>query len=461
MTSTDPVPLVIVEGFLSSAGALIWGNFEHHSNYACQTNGERDRRSIFASVGPVSSLHDRACELFFSLVGGIVDYGAKHSHENGHARYGRTYTEGLYPEWSSECPLHFLGHSMGGPTVIKLQWLITNGFFGKQYHPDMILSINTVSAPFRGTQLVYTLGEDTRDAPSVRWFSVGNFLAKGIHVASYLSPVLPHLFDLHVEARGLSFYDSSFASFLKQLWRSDWAESRDATPFDTTFIAVDEREATQEGVVYANTFYRSYCATLNHTYPHSATTRTLTWLQRMLGWPLHATSLAILSFRFSTLRPVPAFLESTFSTKLESTHDGDARLEDGLIDVDDGGAYLLNALRANDGVVPLFSQWHPYDCKNTRCVHFSHAESILDGVTDSEKSRYDESPEAGIWHVHHLENAHHFSIVPVWLGTQSQKAFWMDLGHWLRSIEDGRRRLKDRSSTATPAPTVTLADFGS
>lgn len=48
MTLTHPVPLVIVEGFLSSTGALIWGNFEQHSNYACQTNGERDRRTIFA-----------------------------------------------------------------------------------------------------------------------------------------------------------------------------------------------------------------------------------------------------------------------------------------------------------------------------------------------------------------------------------------------------------------------------
>ena len=67
---------------------------------------------------------------------------------------------------------------------------------------------------------------------------------------------------MHVEARGLSFYDSSFASFLKQLWRSDWAESRDATPFDTTFNAAEEREAGEEGVIHPNTFYRSYCATL-------------------------------------------------------------------------------------------------------------------------------------------------------------------------------------------------------
>lgn len=91
-------------------------------------------------------------------------------------------------------------------------------------------------------------------------------------------------------------------------------------------------------------------------------------------------------------------------------------------------------------------------------MHFGPAESILDGAPD--ESRYDESPEAGVWHVHHLENTHHFSIVPIWLATESQKAFWTDLGHWLRAIEDGHRRL-DRSGTATPALSVTAPDSGS
>ena len=41
-----------------------------------------------------------------------VDYGAKHSLQCGHRRYGRTHEVGLYPEWSVDHPLHFLGHSM-------------------------------------------------------------------------------------------------------------------------------------------------------------------------------------------------------------------------------------------------------------------------------------------------------------------------------------------------------------
>ena len=107
----------------------------------------------------MSSLHDRACELYFSLVGGTVDYGAEHSALHNHGRYGRTFSHGLYPMWSKENPLHFLGHSVvsllpsfryypyaetyqGGPTLVKLQHLLANGQFGEEAHPDMVLSLN-------------------------------------------------------------------------------------------------------------------------------------------------------------------------------------------------------------------------------------------------------------------------------------------------------------------------------
>ena len=47
-SSSEPIPLVVVEGFLSGAGTLAWGNFETHSKYACRSNGEKERRTIFA-----------------------------------------------------------------------------------------------------------------------------------------------------------------------------------------------------------------------------------------------------------------------------------------------------------------------------------------------------------------------------------------------------------------------------
>lgn len=149
---------------------------------------------------------------------------------------------------------------MGGPTITKLQWLLSTGFFGPSDHADMILSINSISSPFRGTQLVYALGERTDAAPSVRPISIGAALNKGVHIISYISPWLPKSLDLHAESRRLSYRDIGPGSLAKQLWKSDWGESRDATPFDVTFEACDERESEGEGTINPGTFYRSHVA---------------------------------------------------------------------------------------------------------------------------------------------------------------------------------------------------------
>jgi triacylglycerol lipase len=79
-----------------------------------------------ASMGPISSNWDRACELYTYLVGGVVDYGAVHSARYGHTRYGRSYP-GVYPQWSEAHKVHLIGHSMGGPTSRTLIQLLEHG----------------------------------------------------------------------------------------------------------------------------------------------------------------------------------------------------------------------------------------------------------------------------------------------------------------------------------------------
>ncbi len=34
-----------------------------------------------------------------------------------------------------------------------------------------------------------------------------------------------------------------------------------------------------------------------------------------------------------------------------------------------------------------------------------------------------------------MENAHHHSIVPMWTGSDRQKAFWRDLGEWWAGVD--------------------------
>ncbi|KAH8099298.1 alpha/beta-hydrolase [Cristinia sonorae] len=420
ISEQGPPPLVIVEGFLGGFGTQTrWGDFQNHWTDDSMAGGSsRRRRAIFVSVGPVSSLHDRACELFYALKGGTIDYGAEHAAHHGHTtQYGRTIV-GSYPEWSKEKPLHFLGHSFGGPTITKMQWLLETGFFGEAYGPDMLLSVNTVSSPFRGTSVVYLLGERVDAAPLVRFWSVGNAITKVVHIISYLSPWTASHMDFHTESRGYSCREASFWSLIKTLWRSDWAESRDIAPYDCTYVSADTREAMGEGAVNPNTFYRSYAASWstmkNGKFKPPAKDF---WEEPVLYH--YATPIA--NFDFMAVRPVPSFVA--------------AMGED--IKVGGEGSEVY---RENDGVVPRFSQWHPLPCKQTKCEHFHHSDLTNPSLSSSRENLGVENgsqtlPSPGKWYVYELRKAHHGSIAPTWLDTPRQRAFWKELGRWLRDVD--------------------------
>jgi hypothetical protein len=51
----EPPPLVVVEGFLSSTGDLVWGNFARHLNDGGDAKSAR-RRTIFVRWLPFSHL---------------------------------------------------------------------------------------------------------------------------------------------------------------------------------------------------------------------------------------------------------------------------------------------------------------------------------------------------------------------------------------------------------------------
>jgi len=409
-SAVDPIPLVIVQGFLGAGGSFLWGAFEDHLNHNAAPDADGNicrRRIIFANVGPVSSLHDRACELYYELVGGTVDYGEEHAKLYGHQRFGRTYPTALYPGWSANKPLHFLGHSMGGPTIVKLQHLLKTGLFGSAATPDMILSLTSVSAPFRGTQLVYALGERADAAPAVRTFSIGGALTRVVHVLSYLSPILPPALDLHSESRRLSFRDASITAFWKQLWKSDWAESRDATPFDATFQAADEREANGEGGPNPSTHYRSYVARLMDAPQQRCPIPSFT------DYVMTLSSTAMKSFKFQSIYPIPTFLRGNGESPPGIPNSPLLPIHGPFLGIPS------KTLIENDGVVPVFSQHHPFECGAAPCTH----------------SSFSERQKSGIWFVKYLENANHLSIAPIWRGSAMQIAFWKDVGNWLQDID--------------------------
>jgi triacylglycerol lipase len=117
-----------------------------------------------ASLGPVSSNWDRACELFAYIRGGKTDYGAAHSARYGHARYGRDYP-GVFPSWGQSSKVSLLCHSMGGQTARLLVQLLEEGSSAERSaspldasplfaggHP-WVLGVITLCSPHDGTSL--------------------------------------------------------------------------------------------------------------------------------------------------------------------------------------------------------------------------------------------------------------------------------------------------------------------
>lgn len=130
-----------------------------------------------ASVGPLNSAWDRACELYAQIVGSTVDYGVAHSEEHNHKRFGRTYYRALVPDWGELDEnekiqqIHLIGHSFGGTTIRVLIELLTNGsaeereatpegelsglFTGGK--GDWVKSATTICTPHNSTSVYYPL----------------------------------------------------------------------------------------------------------------------------------------------------------------------------------------------------------------------------------------------------------------------------------------------------------------
>lgn len=75
----------------------------------------------------------------------------------------------------------------------------------------------------------------------------------------------------------------------------------------------------------------------------------------MTSFPLYGPASAMGSFDFTSIRPRPSFLRgiSRRNTAMIPTLQKDSCRSE--LDYDSAWS--------NDGVVPLFSQWHPFSCK--------------------------------------------------------------------------------------------------
>lgn len=165
-----------------------WGNDAEISSFINYWGGgaddlvkylnSQDYKTVAPSVGPVSSAWDRACELYAQLTGTTVDYGAVHSKNHNHERYGRTYNTPLIENWGEKInggqlvKINLIGHSFGGATVRLLASLLEYGNedetteTGKNTSPlftgnkgEWVHSLTTLCAPHNGSSLTEILDE--------------------------------------------------------------------------------------------------------------------------------------------------------------------------------------------------------------------------------------------------------------------------------------------------------------
>ncbi|ERN18470.1 hypothetical protein AMTR_s00197p00022270 [Amborella trichopoda] len=129
---------------------------------------KKDQCVLVPDLGSLTSIYDRARELFYYLKGGKVDYGEDHSKCFGHSRFGKVYDGGHYPKWDENHPVHLVGHSAGAQVARVLQQMLADKAF--EGYPntsaDWVLSVTSLSGALNGTTRTYL---DGMQADNGKW----------------------------------------------------------------------------------------------------------------------------------------------------------------------------------------------------------------------------------------------------------------------------------------------------
>ncbi|CAA2954761.1 Phospholipase A(1) [Olea europaea subsp. europaea] len=160
----DLPPIVLVHGIFGFGKGRL-GNLSYFAGAE-----KKDDRVLVPDLGSLTSIYDRARELFYYLKGGQVDFGEEHSKACGHSQFGRIYEKGHYPEWDEDHPIHFVGHSAGAQVVRVLQQMLADKAFEgyEDTSENWVLSITSLSGAFNGTTRTYLDGMQPEDGRSLK-----------------------------------------------------------------------------------------------------------------------------------------------------------------------------------------------------------------------------------------------------------------------------------------------------
>jgi hypothetical protein len=201
--------------------------------------------------GPVSSFHDRACELFAQIKGGDFIYaktsdGAKRAVVT---RGERKHVAGpLLPDWSADNPVILVGHSAGAHTCLTLQRLVRDDFFGVGSNADWVEAVICISGVLNGSTLTYFFGCDPREGKLTE--DPERLIGATVAIANRV-PKLP------------------FAGI--ELWLEQWidqhafAKGKDNLAYDLTLVGC--QAANQAFSTNPNTYYLSLVTSMPRGLP--------------------------------------------------------------------------------------------------------------------------------------------------------------------------------------------------
>ncbi len=335
-----------------------------------------------ASVGPVSSAWDRACELYAQLKGTKTDYGAAHAKLHGHDRFGRDYSGGQYSKlipgpWDAQHPVNLVGHSFGGATSRTLLDLLADGSAEEQAymqaHPeegaisplfvggkgDWIYSLTALAAPSNGTTFIEAnqgftdfVEDFTRELGRV----VGMTPFKGIY-------------DLQLEHFGIQpVPGASLTETLRRVATSGFDEHHDSAYQDLTidrsmFI---NKDIEMQPNVYYFSYYGNRTEYVNGTDELVPNAR----LQK-LAYPFSYNMCKYINYTAGSF--VRGYGDQSYTVTMPKT-------------------YCDKSWQPNDGLVNVVSGRWPY--------HFTDSlGTIAEDAHRTVDSPYTHATQAGVWYV--------------------------------------------------------------
>lgn len=346
-----------------------------------------------ASVGPVASAHDRACELAAQIMGTRVDYGAAHAAEFGHDRFGDDFTgQGFLPDWSESNPVHLVGHSHGAPTIRCLQHLLETDHWGWGSTHRWVRSITAISGVLNGSTLVFGFGADE---------------ATGLMHRDGLCSVLLRLVELYTGATTDLIRLDDIYDFDLDHWgyrRRDGETMQDylARVSQSPFLWGKDNAAyalTLQGAYEDNAVWKTYPDT--HYFSHVTEK---TWRDPTSGFS----------------HPSPDMLSGMH---LASEYIGTKLFDRPPIPVEE---FASADWWENDGLVPTFSQRYPHTAGAHPVGREFDAETPVGSLPP------------GRWHVNWLRGMDHLEIGPVLspLTVARQEDFYRDLLRRLAALPE-------------------------